>query len=55
MGFHNALNACFSLHEVNHAHWAQLHDDGYPGAKPEDGVAAWRNAPPIVRLAKGCP
>ena len=23
MGFYNALNACFTLHELNHAHWAE--------------------------------
>ena len=22
MGFYNALNACFTLHQLNHAHWA---------------------------------
>ena len=22
MGFYNALNACFTLHELNHSHWA---------------------------------
>jgi enoyl-CoA hydratase len=48
MGFHNALNACFTLHELNHAHWAQVHDDGAPMAKPEDGVPGWGKAPPVV-------
>ena len=28
MGFYNALNACFTLHELNHSHWAQVHE-GY--------------------------
>jgi enoyl-CoA hydratase len=42
MGFHNALNACFTLHELNHAHWAQVHEDGFPVARPEDGVQDWR-------------
>ncbi len=45
MGFHNALNACFTLHELNHAHWATVHDDGFPTARPEDGVVDWRAAP----------
>jgi enoyl-CoA hydratase len=40
MGFHNALNACFTLHELNHAHWAQVHEDGFPVARPEDGLPA---------------
>lgn len=46
MGFHNALNACFTLHELNHAHWAQLHDDGWPMAKPGEDIADWRNPAP---------
>jgi enoyl-CoA hydratase len=49
MGFHNALQACFSLHQINHAHWAEVHEDKMPAAKPEDGVASWREAPPVVR------
>jgi enoyl-CoA hydratase len=52
-GFHNALNACFTLHELNHSHWAQVHDDGYPAAKPEDGTPSWKEAPPIVPAEKG--
>jgi enoyl-CoA hydratase len=44
MGFHNALNACFTLHELNHAHWAWTHEDGYPAARQEDFDAAWRAA-----------
>jgi len=48
MGFHNSLNACFTLHELNHAHWAQVHDDGSPMAKPEDGVPEWGKTPPVV-------
>lgn len=48
MGFYNALNACFSLHQLNHAHWAEVHDDKMPIGKPEDGVGNWRSATPIV-------
>ncbi|OBK63259.1 enoyl-CoA hydratase [Mycobacterium colombiense] len=48
MGFYNALNACFTLHELNHSHWAHVHDDRYEAAREEDGVADWRTAPPIV-------
>jgi enoyl-CoA hydratase len=50
MGFYNSLKACFTLHELNHSHWAGIHDNKYPVALPDDGVADWRNAPP-VRLA----
>lgn len=48
MGFHNSLNACFTLHELNHAHWAQVHSDGAPMAKPEDGVPEWGKTPAVV-------
>lgn len=50
MGFYNALQACFSLHQLNHSHWAEIHESKYPVAEPPDGVPDWRSAPP-VRLA----
>jgi enoyl-CoA hydratase len=52
MGFYNALNACFTMHQLNHSHWAELNDDHYPVGKPEHGVPAWNEAPPIVPLNK---
>jgi enoyl-CoA hydratase len=48
MGFHNSLNACFTLHELNHAHWAWVRDDRYPIAGEAQGVPNWKDAPPIV-------
>ena len=27
MGFYNALQACFTLHQLNHTHWAEVRDD----------------------------
>jgi len=51
-GFYNSLNACFTLHQLNHSHWAELHEDGYPAARPEDGVPSWREAPAIVPAEK---
>ncbi len=50
MGFYNSLQACFTLHQLNHAHWAEVHENKYPVALPEDGVADWKSSPP-VRLA----
>jgi enoyl-CoA hydratase len=47
MGFYNALNACFTLHELNHSHWAEIHDSGWAAGEEEDGVPNWRTAPPI--------
>jgi enoyl-CoA hydratase len=52
MGFYNALNACFTLHELNHSHWAQVNDDRYPIAEPDSGIPHWREAPPIVNAVK---
>ncbi len=51
-GFYNSLNACFTLHQLNHSHWAEVHDDGWPAAKPEDGIPAWKEAPSIVPAEK---
>ncbi len=48
MGFYNALNACFTLHELNHSHWAEIHADATPRGLPEDGTADWRSAPPVL-------
>ena len=45
MGFYNSLQACFTLHQLNHSHWAEVHENKYPVAVPEDGIADWRNAP----------
>jgi enoyl-CoA hydratase len=47
-GFHDALHACFTLHQLNHAHWAEIHDDGVALAQPSDGIAPWRDAPKVV-------
>jgi enoyl-CoA hydratase len=50
MGFYNSLNACFTLHELNHSHWAAIHENRYPVGLPEDGLDDWRNAPPVRPL-----
>jgi enoyl-CoA hydratase len=51
-GFYNSLNACFTIHQLNHAHWAEIHEDGWPAAKPEDGIPLWKEAKPIVPAEK---
>src|SRR5215213_3869294 len=51
-GFYNSLQACFTMHQLNHAHWAETHEDKYPVGKPEDGVIDWRNAPPVLPAEK---
>jgi len=52
MGFYNSLNACFTLHELNHSHWAQVHENGYPVALEEDGIPNWKQAPPVLPAVK---
>jgi enoyl-CoA hydratase/carnithine racemase len=52
MGFYNALHACFTLHELNHAHWAEVHEDGYPSGRVEDGLEDWRTAGPVQPAAR---
>ncbi|MGH3203084.1 MAG: enoyl-CoA hydratase [Streptosporangiaceae bacterium] len=52
MGFYNALNACFSLHQINHAHWAEVNEDHYPIGTPEFGVVPWHEAPPVRPAVK---
>ena len=55
MGFYNSLQACFTLHELNHSHWAGIHENKYPVALPEDGLIDWRNAPPVQPAVKDRP
>jgi enoyl-CoA hydratase len=52
MGFYNGLQACFTLHQLNHSHWAEVHDNKMPAGLPEDGITSWREAPPIVPAVK---
>ena len=52
MGFQNALQACFTLHQLNHAHWAEVREDHYPIADEASGIPNWRDAPPIVGAEK---
>jgi enoyl-CoA hydratase len=52
MGFYNGLQACFTIHQLNHSHWAELHEDKMPAGKPEDGTVAWREAPAVVPAVK---
>ncbi|HEY7105967.1 MAG TPA: enoyl-CoA hydratase [Acidimicrobiia bacterium] len=52
MGFQNALTACFTIHELNHSHWAWVHGGGMPAGTPDDGIQSWRDAPPVVLAAR---
>jgi enoyl-CoA hydratase len=52
MGFYNALNACFTMHQLNHAHWAELNENHYPVGTAEFGVVPWNEAPPVKPALK---
>jgi enoyl-CoA hydratase len=52
MGFYNALQACFTLHQLNHSHWAEVRDDKVPLGDEAHGVVSWRDAPPVVLASK---
>jgi len=52
MGFYNALQSCFTLHQLNHAHWVGVRGDKRATAGEEQGVPDWRTAPPIVMSVK---
>lgn len=56
MGFYNALNSCFTLRELNHAHCAWVHDNQLPMGLPGDeGIADWRTSPGVRPAAKDRP
>ena len=55
MGFSNALNACFTLHELNHAYWGRVHDDGYPSARPGEDVPEWRPSASTLSAGQATP
>ena len=55
MGFTNALNSCFTLHQLNHSHWASITNGQSWVGQPEHGVVSWRDAPPIAPAEKNEP
>ena len=55
MGFTNALNACFTMHQLNHSHWATITNGQKWVGTPEHGVVDWRTAPPIAQATKSDP
>ena len=52
MGFYNALNACFSLHQINHAHWAEVTNGTSIVGTPAFGTPARNDAPPVRPASK---
>ena len=55
MGFSTALDACFSLHQLNHSHWAELNGNPLGIGTAEDGLEDWRLAPEILPVSKSRP
>ncbi|MCW2526808.1 MAG: putative enoyl-CoA hydratase EchA13 [Pseudonocardiales bacterium] len=55
MGFYNSLQATFSLHQLNHSHWAELTNGESICATPEHGVPDWKTAPPPRAVARDVP
>ena len=53
MGFQNALAACFTIHQLNHSHWAEIHDNRFPLGLEQDGIPRRSDAPPVVLAEKG--
>ncbi|WP_040841334.1 enoyl-CoA hydratase [Nocardia brevicatena] len=45
-GFSNALAACFTIHSLNHSHWAEVNPDGLPLGTRAAGLPDWRTAGP---------
>src|SRR5262245_23567831 len=53
-GFYNALRACFTLHELNHAHWGEVTKGESAGGTPEFGVSReWKPIRPAEKTASG--
>jgi enoyl-CoA hydratase len=52
MGFTTALNACFTLHELNHAHWSEVSGGEVAIGTVQYGLEDWRDAPPIHSASK---
>jgi enoyl-CoA hydratase len=55
MGFSTALDACFSLHQLNHSHWAEINGNPLGIGTVEDGLEDWRLAPEILPANKNRP
>jgi enoyl-CoA hydratase len=51
-GFYNSLNACFTLHELNHSHWMEVSGNKTFVGTPEYGLDDWRTAPEVLVARK---
>lgn len=55
MGFTTALDACFTIHQLNHAYWAEATGNPLGIGTVEHGLEDWRTAPEILPAAKNRP
>jgi enoyl-CoA hydratase len=54
-GFYNSLQAAFTLHQLNHAHWMTLSNAEAIVQTPELGGVPWKDAPPVRPLDPSTP
>jgi len=49
MGFTNALESCFTIHQLNHSHYATISNGERWVASSDfdEGIVNWRDAPPV--------
>jgi enoyl-CoA hydratase len=52
MGFTSALNACFTIHQLNHAHWSEVSGGRTAIGTAEYGMDDWRAAPPLRHASR---
>ncbi|OBG29186.1 enoyl-CoA hydratase [Mycobacterium alsense] len=55
MGFSTALDGCFKIHQLNHAHWGEITGGKLSYGTVEHGLDDWRAAPDILPAAKHRP
>jgi enoyl-CoA hydratase len=55
MGFATALDGCFKIHQLNHAHWGEVTGGKLSYGTVEYGLDDWRDAPEILPATKQRP
>jgi enoyl-CoA hydratase len=55
MGFLTALDGCFKIHQLNHAHWGEITGGKLSYGTAEYGLDDWRAAPEIPPASKRRP
>ena len=55
MGFSTALDACFKIHQLNHAHWGEVTGGALSYGTVDYGLDDWRGSPEILPATKGRP